>query len=915
MKENHGARSPAGDRANDRGSGKQNASPRRDVDYPAVNTPAPRPADLSNDNSNAKKRSESNISEDEAIIQLHATGEYEVVRELGRGGMGVVYEVRYLPFAGRREVVKVLSGQLVHNESARQRFFNEMGAIASLNHRGIATAYRPVLLPSHLAFAMEFVSGNDLHKVIRKHHPLPLKLACRIIRDVALALDHAHQRNLVHRDIKPSNIMLCNEEGKNVPKILDFGLSKAVSEQTTDGLTAAGSLLGTPEYLAPEQALDAASADIRADIYSLGCTFYHLLVGRPPFQGTLSQVAIAHQQQQPEPIAIHRPDVPAPVVEIVSKMIAKDKNRRFGEPRLVAAALDNLISGARSRGDSVSTPTNRQEPKQAMLDTNESMHLHSVVSADDSQSGNEANSDRPPNIQPATQIELPIGGPNQGDGRSSAAKTNQRRPAKSTLGWSLLGSAVVFALLTIGVSSLMQDSNDGIIVFKNIPPDAAVLVNGNLSDISDRNGDEASVRVEPGTKLIEVRSGEMVLTTKSVEVGQREKLSIEIPVQPATSTQSVTGMVTASSTGSEMNSMFAGITGQPWIPVFANGKLTPRITDSTQDRIPGFEIETGLLVATLKPEELLTTLEPLTDFRCRLSYQLSGDCAPSLHFRMAGADAESYIVTLNSPSINAPKHSSSPTGSSTVIAQLGNLVVEEEEWHEIVLEAMGTKFKLFFDGELGYEFDDVRFTSGLLGLQCSGSGEAVFKIREFEYQRLLVPVDTQWQPIFRDGELADQAIFYNEVDSCDFAIQNKLLVGLPRKGLNSLRSNRLKNFRMRFEYRDMGTGGGRLSLRFRFLAGGYVVPITTQLFHRPQFVANHRHVTGELLVDQAQIQISSIDWHVIEVVAIESRFDVFLDGEFQYRFIDSRYDDGVIGFQMANPGPQIRTLEYQVLPD
>ena len=165
--------------------------------------------------------------------------------------------------------------------------------------------------------------------------------ACYFIYQAALGLQHAHERGMVHRDIKPANLIFAIEGKKGVVKVLDFGLAKVTSEgQADSGLTREGQMLGTPDFIAPEQIRDAQSADIRADIYSLGCTFYYLLTGGPPFRGDhLWDLYQAHFSMEAGPLNLVRPEVPVELAAVVAKMMAKEPGRRFQTPGEVAQAL------------------------------------------------------------------------------------------------------------------------------------------------------------------------------------------------------------------------------------------------------------------------------------------------------------------------------------------------------------------------------------------------------------------------------------------------------------------------------------------------------------------------------------------------------------------------------------------------
>jgi WD40 repeat protein len=273
--------------------------------------------------------------------ELRDHPDYEVVRELGRGGMGVVYLARNKRM-DRLEVLKVVNRQLLGSPDAAERFLREIRSAARLSHKNIVTAYAAPQAGELLLFAMEYVPGEDLADVVQARGPLPVVNACYYAHQVALGLQHAHEKGLVHRDIKPRNLILAREGKRHVVKILDFGLAKATREQEEKGhdLTGSGMMMGTPAYVAPEQARDAASADIRADIYSLGCTLYFLLAGRPPFQGkSVYDLINAHHLKEATPLRELRDDVPAEVAAVVTRMMAKEPAQRYQKPAEVAMAL------------------------------------------------------------------------------------------------------------------------------------------------------------------------------------------------------------------------------------------------------------------------------------------------------------------------------------------------------------------------------------------------------------------------------------------------------------------------------------------------------------------------------------------------------------------------------------------------
>ncbi len=266
--------------------------------------------------------------------------DYEILGELGRGGMGVVYLAQN-KLMGRKEVLKVVSRELMDRRGVLDRFLREIRNAAQLHHPNIVTAYAAIRAGESIVFAMEYVEGHDLAQLVKGNGPLPVAHACNFIYQAALGLQYAHEKGMVHRDIKPGNLILSRHGKKPVVKVLDFGLAKATREGPMDkGLTHEGQMLGTPDYIAPEQSLDAQKADIRADIYSLGCTLYYLLSGGAPFQATsLYELLQAHHSMEARPLNLVRPEVPWELAAVVSKMMAKEPARRYQSPSEVAQAL------------------------------------------------------------------------------------------------------------------------------------------------------------------------------------------------------------------------------------------------------------------------------------------------------------------------------------------------------------------------------------------------------------------------------------------------------------------------------------------------------------------------------------------------------------------------------------------------
>lgn len=278
---------------------------------------------------------------------------YEIISPLGRGGMGAVYKARHLHL-GKIMAVKFLPPRDQASPHALARFRKEMKAIGLLNQAHIVQAHDAGESEGVPYLAMEYLDGRDVGKLIPPHG-LPVVDACEIGRQTALGLEHAHAKGLVHRDLKPSNLMLTTA---GLVKILDLGLARlreGPSIQETAGtvgrnseqFTFAGSTMGTPDYQAPEQWLHAHDVDIRADLYSLGCTLYHLLAGQPPFADYgIDGKKKAHLAAMPPLIRERRPDVPPALARLLERLLAKAPAARPTCPKDVVDALVPYTSGA-----------------------------------------------------------------------------------------------------------------------------------------------------------------------------------------------------------------------------------------------------------------------------------------------------------------------------------------------------------------------------------------------------------------------------------------------------------------------------------------------------------------------------------------------------------------------------------------
>jgi serine/threonine protein kinase len=305
-------------------------------------------------------------------------GPYRILDRLGAGGMGQVYKAEHI-LMKRLVALKVIAPSLVRDEAALACFQSEIQVAAQMSHPNLIAAYDAAEANGLHFLVMEYMDGIDLRRLVETSGPLSVRLACECIRQAALGLQHAHEHGLVHCDIKPSNLLLgyagnppsplLGERGRVTPnpspprgrgafgselplvKLLDFGLARLVGSPPTAATAATWSelqttLAGTPHYLAPEQAYDCQRADIRSDLYSLGCTFFYLLTAQVPYPGdTWSETLLRHQFDPTPSVTKHRPEVPEEIAAVVGHLMAKDPDERFQSPGELAAVLLSWLAG------------------------------------------------------------------------------------------------------------------------------------------------------------------------------------------------------------------------------------------------------------------------------------------------------------------------------------------------------------------------------------------------------------------------------------------------------------------------------------------------------------------------------------------------------------------------------------------
>jgi serine/threonine protein kinase/formylglycine-generating enzyme required for sulfatase activity len=461
-------------------------------------------------------------------------GEFQLLEKLGQGGMGTVYLARHTRL-DRIVALKLLPQQNMSDPRLRARFDKEMKAVGRLNHPNIVQAHDARDIEGVPVLVMEYVEGMDLGRVAALVGPLPIADACEAARQAAEGLQAAHEHGLVHRDVKPSNLMLAR--GGQV-KILDLGLARLApfSPDTAAppngvlpvSLTSGFSTMGTADYMAPEQVTDAHLVDIRADVYSLGCTLYRLLAARTPFSGPgyvkEAEKMIGQVRDVPRPLVQWRPDVPAELAAVIERMMAKEQAARFATPAEVAEALKPFTAAADLCG-LLDCARQRQERNAGESSTpSESAITDPHVSSE--LTGTEPGKRAEPD---ASQPKV------ESSGQGALARANKRRRRRKILTAVGAAAAVAVALLA---AIILVSTDRGTLEIKTLDDDIKVSVTegGRFVQIVDpKTSHEVSLR--SGHYEVQLAGGKdgLSLSTDKFVLRRGGRVVVEVlpPATPA----------------------------------------------------------------------------------------------------------------------------------------------------------------------------------------------------------------------------------------------------------------------------------------------------------------------------------------------------------------------------------------------
>jgi len=831
--------------------------------------------------------------------------QYEVVSELGPGGMGVVYLARHL-LSGRLEVLKVMNKELLARSGSKERFLREIQSAAMLDHPNVVKMYTAMEMGDLMVLVMEYVKGEDLAKLVKAKGRLPVPNACYYTHQVTLGLQHAFEKNMVHRDIKPQNVILAKEGKKHLVKVLDFGLAKVVRERGDQfELTGQGQMLGTPDYIAPEQPMDATNADIRADIYSLGCSLYFLLSGHAPFKGkSLFEILQAHQTREAPALTLERPEVSPELAAIVSKMMAKDPALRYQQPIQAAQALSPFF-----RADSKAQPPKSshdsalEKPMPPTQEDNLAKTGKTVVPL--AEVVNEVK-DEPRSIQRASTShwellrESDVASNEAPNAKKESKRAVRSHPANKKR--MLIAAGVLVGILFTGLIGLWAAgvfkvrTKEGTLVVEVNEPNAEVFVDGERVTVTWGDcGKKAEIRVRLGTRKVEVKKDGFTAYGEEVtlEDGGRKVLSahLEPKDQPPPDKE--------------------------WVSLF-NGK------DLTGWQIPDaptthWTVDDGAIIGTNSGalgsgSQSLETQQKFTDFCLRLETMRSeGQNNSHIFFRGLGV-----IIAAT----EQPPQESYPTGTLNVPAKKLLQIGPEDDmspgkWFTLEIVVTGQRCKVI---RAGHKVADCRIDN--LGPDIAGPPtpislgcrpQSTVRFRKIEIKELppTKPDEQGFVRLFNGKDLTGWKLPFGGTG--DWKAQNGMIVSSgPASHLFSERGD-FDNFHLRAEAQI--NDGGNSGLYFRTDLGtgwpkGYEAQINAT-HGDPQKTGSLYNIAK--ILDQLH---KPDEWFTLEVIAEGEHVVILVNDKKVVDVTDSTYKKGHIALQQHDPQTVVkfRKIEIKELP-
>ncbi len=644
--------------------------------------------------------------------------------------MGVVY-LAHNTMMGRDEVLKVMGRHIMERPGVLERFQREIRAVAKLRHPNIVAAYSAFRIEGGLVFAMEYVEGLDLSRLVKAKGPLPVAHAAYFIHQAALGLQHAHEKGMIHRDIKPHNLMLTHDGKARLVKVLDFGLAKATREQKIDGgLTSEGQALGTPDYIAPEQIVNALDVDIRADIYSLGGTLFYLLTGRPPFQATsLYDIYQAHMSRDAEPLNLIRLEVPAELAALVAKMMAKDPKRRFQTPAEVAQALTPFFKSKSGKIQAETSQAGPVKPKPLrIIDQPLPTELPDKAVTPTSLP-------QPKAVSTESRWESMIDFAEMGLVPTGEEPRLALRSGTPRWVWPTLTAATLLfaSFLALFVLDFRVKTPDGTIVLQGLPGDADLLVDGVKVKLTWPGDDKpVEIRAVPGEHKVEVSKGGFQTFGQRVrfQSGGSETVIVRleplVPERAAATVPASKVVASPSPPASRFMSLFNGKDLKGWKDFLPNG--------SKWEVVEGGIIE-GRGNDQKNMAVLLSQRQDFTNFRFRAQFRHTRGKFGWIELRRASRETNGSFYRVATGIFKVEHGSTGSVGPATDYIYGTQFFYEskseipspeENIWYTLEIAAIGNRITTSVNGTKVVEYVDeqARYRRGAIALGA-GAGTTI----------------------------------------------------------------------------------------------------------------------------------------------------------------------------------------------
>lgn len=602
-------------------------------------------------------------------------GNYILMERIGAGGMGEVFKARHRRM-DRLVAIKLLPSAMTKDKAAIARFDREVKAAAKLRHPNIVAADDADEANGVHFLVMEYVEGSDLSAIVKKNGPFSVEKAVNYVLQAARGLEFAHGEGIVHRDIKPANLLL---DKKGVVKILDMGLARIQGDAAGQAeLTGTGAVMGTVDYMAPEQAVSTKHADARADIYSLGCSLFYLLTGTPTFDGdTLMAKLLAHRDKPIPSLRSVRAEVPAKVDAVFKKMVAKKVEDRYQTMRDVIADLEQCSAASPVKPESVADT----------LDLEMTSLMQNA------------------SLAPSKSIQ-----------KRKKKKAKPGRPSRNLL---LIGGGILGVLVLLAGLLIRVKTKDGTLVVNVNEPDAEVEVSNEQGKVEiTRNGEKGpiTITVDPGKHRLKVNKAGFELFTDNFEMESGGKKTITAKLVPVDQKETAPA------------NPAAGKRGDDWVGLPQYWKITPQ-------EISGSTLPDGIEFNTC-----LCARKSIRDFELRCQVRLGRlDGNSGIQIRSEYVNKDTFI--LRGPQVDfGTGYWGSLYGEQTVgmmreaPAEVVKRVVKPEGFNEVFVRCVGKRVTIRINGEttIDEEFPTIA-DEGVVGLQLhSGKNEVVFRNLELK---------------------------------------------------------------------------------------------------------------------------------------------------------------------------------------